>query len=105
LREDDFDDGILCYYPEQIKEEGLMLDVANRLKSTAVLAWITGGAVAMLPVAATMVLAPREAAATPAYGQQTGMACGQCHVNPAGGGKLTTFGMNWQAKGHKLPGK
>jgi len=26
-------------------------------------------------------------------------------VNPAGGGKLTTFGMNWQAKGHKLPGK
>jgi hypothetical protein len=52
-----------------------------------------------------MVLAPQKAAATPAYGQQTGMACGQCHVNPAGGGKLTTFGMNWQAKGRKLPGK
>ena len=82
-----------------------MLHVANRLKSTAVLAWVAGGAVATLLVAATMVLAPQKAAATPAYGQQTGMACGQCHVNPAGGGKLTTFGMNWQAKGHKLPGK
>jgi hypothetical protein len=82
-----------------------MLDVANRLKPTGVLAWMAGGAVATLLVATTMVLAPREAAATAAYGQQTGMACGQCHVNPAGGGKLTTFGMNWQAKGHQLPGK
>jgi len=80
-----------------------MLHVADRLKPTAILAGIAGGA--LLVAAATMVLAPREAAATAAYGQQTGMACGQCHANPAGGGKLTTFGMNWQAKGHKLPGK
>ena len=55
-----------------------MVHVANRLKSTAVLAWVAGGAVATLLVAATMVLAPQKAAATPAYGQQTGMACGQC---------------------------
>ncbi len=82
-----------------------MVHVANRLKQTGILAWMAGVAVATLLVTATMVLAPREAAATAAYGQQTGMACGQCHVNPAGGGKLTTFGMNWQAKGHKLPGK
>ncbi len=82
-----------------------MVHVANRLKSMGVLAWMAAGAVATLLVAATMVLAPREAAATAAYGQQTGMACGQCHVKPAGGGKLTTFGMNWQAKGHQLPGK
>ncbi len=82
-----------------------MVHVANGLKQTGILAWMAGGAVATLLVAGTMVLAPREAAATAAYGQQTGMACGQCHVNPGGGGKLTTFGMNWQAKGHKLPGK
>jgi len=83
-----------------------MLHVANGFKPIAVLAWIAGGAVVTLLFAATIVvLAPREAAATAAYGQQTGMACGQCHMNPAGGGKLTTFGMNWQAKGHKLPGK
>ena len=82
-----------------------MHHVMNGLKPAAVLAAIGGCAIFGLLFAATMVLAPREAAATPAYGQQTGMACGQCHVNPAGGGKLTTFGMNWQAKGHKLPGK
>ncbi len=82
-----------------------MVHVANRLKQTGILAGMAGGAVATLLVAAAMVLAPREAAATPAYGQQTGMACGQCHVKPAGGGKLTTFGMNWQAKGRQLPSK
>ena len=82
-----------------------MHHVMNGLKPTAALAVIGGCAIFGLLFAATMVLVPREAAATPAYGQQTGMACGQCHVNPAGGGKLTTFGMNWQAKGHKLPGR
>jgi len=79
-----------------------MLHVADRLRPTAILAGI---AAAALLVAATMVLAPREASATPAYGQQTGMACGGCHMNPAGGGKLTTYGMNWQAKGRKVPGR
>ncbi len=80
-----------------------MHHVANRLKPTAVLAGIAGCAAATLLFAATiLVVAPREAAATPAYGEQTKLACGQCHVNPAGGGKLTTFGMKFQANGHKL---
>ena len=74
----------------------------NGLKPTAVLAAIGGCAMFGLLFAATMVLAPREAAATPAYAQQTGKPCGQCHVNSAGGGKLTSFGSKFQANGHKL---
>lgn len=49
--------------------------------------------------------APRQASALPAYSQQTGMACGRCHVNPAGGGANTAFGKAFAANGHKLPGK
>lgn len=80
--------------------------VANTLNPTAVVAGIAGCAVATLLFAATiLVVAPREAAATPAYAQQTGLPCGQCHVNPAGGGKLKPFGEKFQANGHKLPGK
>jgi hypothetical protein len=77
--------------------------VTNRLKPTTVLAAIAGCAICGLLFAATIVvLAPREAAATPAYAQQTGKPCGQCHANPAGGGKLTSFGSKFQANGHKL---
>jgi len=74
----------------------------NGLRPTAVLAAMGGCAMFGLLFAATMVLAPREAAATPAYAQQTGKPCGQCHVNSAGGGKLTSFGSKFQANGHKL---
>ena len=74
----------------------------NGLRPTAVLAAMGGCAMFGLLFAATMVLAPREAAATPAYAQQTGKPCGQCHVNTAGGGKLTSFGSKFQANGHKL---
>jgi len=80
--------------------------VANRLNPTAIVAGIAGGTAATLLLAATMfVIAPREAAATPAYAQQTSLPCGQCHENPAGGGKLKPFGEKFQANGHKLPGK
>jgi len=79
-----------------------MHHVMNGLKpAAAVLAAIGGCAIFGLLFAATMVLAPREAAAT-AYAQQTGKPCGQCHVNPAGGGKLTSVGSKFQANGHKL---
>jgi mono/diheme cytochrome c family protein len=47
------------------------------------------GAVVLL---AAVTVAPRPAAALPAYAQQTGEACGACHSNPAGGGKLTARG-------------
>jgi hypothetical protein len=43
-----------------------------------------------------------SAQATPAYAQQTGQPCGTCHVNKAGGGKLTAKGEHFQKNGHKM---
>jgi hypothetical protein len=48
---------------------------------------------------------PQRADALPAYAQQTGLACGRCHVNPAGGGARTSFGNAFLANGHKVPSK
>jgi mono/diheme cytochrome c family protein len=54
-------------------------------------------------VALAAFTAPRPADALPAYAQQTGLACGRCHVNPAGGGPRTSFGNAFAANGHKVP--
>ena len=62
------------------------------------------GAMALLAGLATFA-APRPAAALPAYAQQTHLACGSCHVSPAGGGPRTAFGKAFAANGHKLPSK
>ena len=51
------------------------------------------------------MLFPGKANATPAYAQQTGLPCGRCHTNPAGGGPRTAFGNAFAANGHKVPGK
>ncbi len=59
----------------------------------------TGGAAAIIIVAAVTLMPPR-AGATPAYAQQTGRPCGACHVNKAGGGKLTAAGAAF-AKKHR----
>jgi hypothetical protein len=45
----------------------------------------------------------RPAAATSAFARQTGLPCGRCHVNPAGGGARTAFGDAFAANGDKLP--
>jgi mono/diheme cytochrome c family protein len=55
-------------------------------------------AVAMFGAALTF--ASQRAAATPAYAQQTGKACGSCHVSKSGGGALTSGGKAFQ-KSHK----
>ncbi len=60
---------------------------------------------AILIAGAAVTLSPRQAQATPAYAQQTGLPCGRCHVNPAGGGPQTTFGKTFAANGHKVPAK
>jgi len=39
-----------------------------------------------------LVLLPAVLQATPQYAQQTGRACGVCHIDPAGGGPLTKEG-------------
>jgi len=45
----------------------------------------------------------RPAAAKPEFAAQTGKPCGTCHENPAGGGKLKSFGEKFKANGFKLP--
>jgi hypothetical protein len=62
------------------------------------------GAVALI-VGLAAFATPRPAGALPSYAQQTGLACGRCHVNPAGGGARTAFGNAFAANGHKVPSK
>ena len=60
------------------------------------------GAVALIVGLAAFAV-PRPAGALPAYAQQTGLSCGRCHVNAAGGGARTRFGNAFMANGHKVP--
>ena len=52
---------------------------------------------AAIAVIGAVALAPRPAAATPQYAQQTGLPCRQCHVSPAGGSGLKPFGQRFKA--------
>ncbi len=61
-----------------------------------------GFAAALLVTGIIMFAAPRTAQAKPEFAAQTGLPCGQCHVNPAGGGKLKAFGEKFKANGFKL---
>ena len=72
---------------------------------SAILCLAAGLATAILVTGAIIVAAPKPAAATPAYAAQTGLPCGRCHVNPAGGGPNTPFGKAFADNGHKLPEK
>jgi hypothetical protein len=56
-----------------------------------------------LAAAVAFSLAP--ARALPLYAEQTGLPCGRCHVDPAGGGPRTAFGNTFAANGHRLPGE
>ena len=58
--------------------------------------------VVALAAAAILVATPREAAAKPEFSAQTSLPCGQCHANPAGGGKLKAFGEKFKANGNKV---
>jgi hypothetical protein len=42
------------------------------------------------------------ASAKPEFAAQTGLPCGQCHANPAGGGKLKPFGEKFKENGFKV---
>jgi len=50
--------------------------------------------------AAVLLVAPANA--KPEFSAQTKLPCGQCHANPAGGGKLKSFGEKFKANGNKL---
>ena len=77
------------------------MDSSTTKRSRAVLTAILGG-FAAAALLTTVTLAPRQAAATPAYAAKTKLACGGCHANPAGGGALNDRGKKFQANGHKL---
>jgi hypothetical protein len=68
---------------------------------------IIGGSAALAAVIlfAGMIVAPRSAAALPAYAQKEGKACGYCHVNPAGGGARNARGNQYSANGHSFKKK
>jgi cytochrome c553 len=51
---------------------------------------------AIAVTAMALTIAPRQAEATPQLAQQTKFPCGQCHVNPGGGGKLKPFGQKYK---------
>jgi hypothetical protein len=66
---------------------------------------VAGLAAAFLVAGATLLVAQGPAAAKPEFAAQTGLPCGQCHVNPAGGGPNTPFGEAFKKNGYKLPKK
>jgi hypothetical protein len=81
-----------------------MRDAVITWTSSAVRTTIGGGlaalAIGTFVVAATVVVAPRHAAALPAYAQKEGKACGYCHANPAGGGERNAMGKKYEVGGH-----
>jgi len=74
----------------------------SNLFGAAALCAAAGFGAAMLIGGTITLVAPSPAQAMPAYAQQTGLPCGKCHVNPAGGGPNTAFGKAFAARGHKL---
>ena len=58
------------------------------------------GAVFVMGAVAVFGAAPANAKAE--FSAQTQLPCGQCHANPAGGGKLKAFGEKFKANGNKL---
>jgi hypothetical protein len=66
---------------------------------------ILAGAAGWALAGTMLIVAPSQVAATLAYTRQTGLPCGQCHENPAGGRKLTPFGKKFQENGNQVPSK
>jgi hypothetical protein len=64
---------------------------------------VAGIVAALLVSAAAAIVGPTPANAKPEFAAQTGMPCGQCHQNPAGGGKLKSYGEKFKANGNKVP--
>jgi hypothetical protein len=61
-----------------------------------------GIATALFAGATLALVGTAPANAKPEFAAQTKLPCGQCHVNPAGGGKLKAFGEKFKANGNKL---
>ena len=78
--------------------------VSNRIRTSG-LCLGAGIAAALLVGATATLVGTTPANAKPEFAAQTGLPCGQCHQNPAGGGKLKSFGEKFKANGNKVPKK
>ena len=78
-----------------------MRDTYRSFRSTG-LCLAAGVATALLVSATAAVVGTTPANAKPEFAAQTGLPCGQCHANPAGGGKLKSFGEKFKANGFKV---
>jgi hypothetical protein len=56
----------------------------------------------VLALGAAALVSSKPASAKPEFAAQTGLPCGRCHENPAGGGKLKAFGEKFKANGNKI---
>lgn len=63
-----------------------LLGIGSAVATLALVGFIVGGTAG-------------TAMAKPEYAQKTGKACGACHANPSGGGKLTAAGEKYKAGG------
>jgi hypothetical protein len=72
-------------------------DASNSIR-TAALCTAAGIATALL----MGMTVSTPASAKPEFAAQTGLPCGQCHANPAGGGKLKPFGEKYKENGFKV---
>src|SRR5262245_47166122 len=82
-----------------------MTDRGQKLGSGPLAAAVFGLAGAVAAAGLVALSASRPAGALSSYAQQTGLSCGRCHTNPAGGGKLTAFGTEYAANDHKVPAR
>lgn len=73
-----------------------------KVHAKKVLVVACGAAAAILIAGAMSLTAVQTSNAMPAYAQQTGKACGFCHVSAGGGGPLKPAGEKFKANGHKL---
>ena len=73
-----------------------------KVQAKTAFALVCGTTAALLIAGTLSVTVSRPASATPAFATATGKPCGQCHQNPAGGGKLKPFGEKFKANGNKL---
>jgi hypothetical protein len=69
---------------------------------TAALSTAAATATAILLGMTAALTVSTTASAKPEFAAQTGLPCGQCHANPAGGGKLKPFGEKYKENGFKV---
>ena len=76
-------------------------DASNSIRAAAFCTVAGIGTALLLGVTAALTVST-PASAKPEFAAQTGLPCGQCHSNPAGGGKLKPFGEKFKENGFKV---